>query len=271
MDETAFLCERCGYPLGGLARTGACPECGQAIAESAPQRRAGSAWQRSPGPGSWWRTNIGVLRRARATFREGTVESRRSGRLLLLNCAFAGVLVALPWAGILIGDPARGPSGAVGAALLVVMLAVWTLMVGGVLAGLTLVEHVGVRFFAARRKWRLTKDAAWMVCGHATVGWVLGPLLAFLGLAGLYSLERFFGISPRGSFRFDLGPALDLGWIGWADLVYSAILGGSALAGLVAFEVLVYLGVRECRFANGPGVGSAPTGVPTGAEPIKSA
>jgi hypothetical protein len=39
ITEATLLCERCGYVLEGLDERGACPECGQPIAESLPSRR----------------------------------------------------------------------------------------------------------------------------------------------------------------------------------------------------------------------------------------
>jgi len=252
MDSSILLCERCGYNLGGLPGTGACPECGLAISESVPERRTGSAWQRRPSLSSWCRTNAGTLRRPRETFRRGIVEQRRSILLLIANCLFTGLLVALPWTGTILNDPSRGESGVRGGALFVVMLGAWSALAGAVLLTLTLIEHAGVRFFAARRGWRLSIRAAWQVCGHASVGWALAPVAAFVSLVVLTTLARFFGVGPNGVFRLRLGATLEIGPIGWADLTYAVILIGSAAAGLVAFEVLVYIGVRECRFANAP-------------------
>ena len=44
--NTALLCESCGYEIGGLRKSGACPECGRPIARSVPDARRGSPWQR---------------------------------------------------------------------------------------------------------------------------------------------------------------------------------------------------------------------------------
>ena len=255
MDDTTLLCERCGYTLEGLPHTGACPECGVPIRESLPAQRIGSPWQRSPGARSWLATNIGTVRSPRDRFRSATIEARRPFLLLTVNSFLAGLLVALPWTGVLIGDPSRGGSGLRGQMLFIIMLIAWAALIAATLVLLTFVERAGVRFFAARRRWRLSAAAAWQVCGHASVGWIVAPLAAFLCLVVLTILERVFGIAPRGIFRVRLGTLFQPGPIGWGDFVYSVILGGSALAGLLAFEMLVYVGVRECRFANAPGVG----------------
>jgi hypothetical protein len=57
----ALLCEECGYEIGGLAREGACPECGGPIENSLPERRHGSPWQQRRSLWALVRTNVGVL------------------------------------------------------------------------------------------------------------------------------------------------------------------------------------------------------------------
>ncbi|MEZ6318065.1 MAG: hypothetical protein R3B49_04810 [Phycisphaerales bacterium] len=54
-DEYTVLCERCGYVVEGLDPAGACPECGKPIAESLPERRVGTPWQRARS--AWWDTH----------------------------------------------------------------------------------------------------------------------------------------------------------------------------------------------------------------------
>jgi len=57
-DETALLCEGCGYTLSGLAADSACPECGKPIPESSPEIRQTSAWERRY---QWFATTAAVL------------------------------------------------------------------------------------------------------------------------------------------------------------------------------------------------------------------
>lgn len=93
---------------------------------------------------------------------------------------------------------------------------------------LTLVEAMGVRFFASRSKWRVTGTVAWVVCAHASVGWLLGGL----AVGALLVLER------EVDYVLNFVPyRRQAPWIGM-------------VAGLLVFETLVYIGIRRCRFAN---------------------
>lgn len=79
---------------------------------------------------------------------------------------------------------------------------------------------------------------AWQVCACASVGWLAaGPsvwtaLLLASTLAG--STQMIAGI------------------VSVRDLIGGGLIFTAILVGMLAFEVLVYLGVRQCRFANGP-------------------
>lgn len=256
MEDNALLCERCGYPLGGLPAEGMCPECGLPARESSPDRRPGSPWQQGPSARSWLVTNWGTLRHPGDRFRAGMCETRRSRWLLVVNCTLTGLLTALPWTGVLIGDPSRGASGPLAPVLSVAMLLVWTLIVGAIVFALTMVEHAGIRFFAARRRWRLSRAAAWQVCGHASAGWLVAPVAAMAVLVALTTAVRFFGLSMAGVVRLRLGSLFDLGAVSVGQLVSAGLLGASALAGVLVFETIVYVGVRACRFANAPGAGT---------------
>jgi hypothetical protein len=57
-EETALLCEKCGYIVSGIPMDSLCPECGEPINESLPQNRQLSLWEsaRSGSFGSFWRT-----------------------------------------------------------------------------------------------------------------------------------------------------------------------------------------------------------------------
>src|SRR6266508_2135759 len=68
-DESALLCESCGYTLSGLPDSSACPECGMPIAESSPLLRYPSEWEQKPGIVSFVRTSWEVLFRPKRFFR----------------------------------------------------------------------------------------------------------------------------------------------------------------------------------------------------------
>jgi hypothetical protein len=117
--------------------------------------------------------------------------------------------------------------------------------VGLVLVLLTWIECAGVRFFAARRGWRLTRAGAWQVCAHASAAWGLCGALAMGVLAAYQGVVRVLHVAPSGFL--DLRPVLPR--VEWN----SVALGGGTLVGyglgLLAFEWLVYRGVRACRYA----------------------
>jgi hypothetical protein len=164
--------------------------------------------------------------------------SMRGAKLLLLfNTLCAAALLVAPWVGTV---PIAYRRVGLGAAILAPALAstIWIL---------TWIEHVGIRFFAKRRGWRLTRVAAWQICAHASVGWMLAGLFPMLILALGYSVQRLLGVVPR--WTIDLSPVastpiqINIATAGIAGEVIGF------LAGLLIFESLVYVGVRRCRYA----------------------
>lgn len=114
---------------------------------------------------------------------------------------------------------------------------------------LTWIEHRGIRFFGARRGWRVTPAVATVVCAHASVGWLVGSLLLLLTFASEPML-RIIG-----------GPVT----IDGGRMVLGSFGAGALFAGLMWFEILVFLGARRCRFANPPGAEGKPLDRPSGA------
>ncbi len=253
--DRALLCESCGYPLAGLDVTedssAACPECGTPARESLPARRTGSPWQRAASAGAWWETHKGTLRRPGERFRTMRVEPRSGSRLLATTLPIAGLLLIAPWTGTLIGDPIRsargsGPWAVAGAYMLVVPLQACVVALG--LLALTWVEYKGIRFFARRRGWRLLPDAAWQICAHASAGWIVGALVPLLAMAVLWAAP---GGRPSLLDRLlSRGGGIGFSSFTTGDAVLLTVVGAAYVAGMFAFELLVYAGVRRCRFAN---------------------
>lgn len=254
--DDILLCEQCGYTLEGLepdAHPDArCPECGTLVAWSLPARRPGTAWQQARTPTAWLETSLRALRSPRGQFDVMQVAPRERWSLLWSYLLLAGVLLSAPFAGmglVRANFPPRGERVIQELALYVGgSLLNFALVVGGLWL-LTWIEVIGIRFFAARRGWRLTESAAWQVASHAGVGWVLSGVLMLFGLAIPFAIDR---IAPRLlGHRLDLTWA-SLGYIGVREITQGVLILGGAFAGMLVFETLVYLGVTRCRYANMP-------------------
>jgi hypothetical protein len=234
--NAALLCESCGYDIGGLPDDGNCPECGRPIASSSPASRTGSPWQQRPSPLSLVITNYQAIRETSDLYSRVRIDVRSGIGLAATNLLIAGAMVVLPWSGVLIGDPIRH-ANARGAGPRIVSV-VWALplqvlAIAVVLLLLTLVEWGGIQLAARTRGWRVTPAAAWQVCAHATVGWIITGLTSWVGL--MVSLNVAANVSgPLGQI---LSWCIPVAW---------------AFFGLIVFELLVWVGVRRCRFANPP-------------------
>ena len=249
VDERSPLCEKCGYDIQGLEAEGVCPECSRPIAQSLPQARPGSLWQQRPGLNSWWRTNLEALMHPRRLFGAVRVEPRGSTLLAIINCCIAGFLLIDPWVGALVGDPVRAArtDGFTYYALTYIgTLAAETAAVAAILMLLTWVEYQGVRFIAARRKWRLTRAAAWQVCCHASVGWIIAAFAPLLALALLHILRSILHIPMGGTIDMR---AWGFGFLYIGTLITPLMLFVFMTGGMLIYELLVHLGVRCCRFA----------------------
>lgn len=104
-----------------------------------------------------------------------------------------------------------------------------------VILALTLIEMIGVTAFSQRRGWRVPFPLARRVCCLASVGWLPGAVLAGLGI-------WLFEVFAVGQPWFD--HLLGLIRVGW--LCYAALF----ILSFLWFETLVWIGVRQVRYAN---------------------
>lgn len=251
-EDHTFRCESCGYSLEGIEdHAGSCPECGSAITSSLPAARTGSAWQIRAGPATWWATHKGTIRHPWRRFRTMRIEPKSWKTLLWSTLPVAGFFLVAPWTGTLVGDPARAARGSgpfIQTLAYLIVIPLQAMIAALVLFALTWIEWRGIRFFAKSRGWRLTRDAAWQVCSHASVGWVIGALIPIFTMAVLWAAP---GGRPSLLDRLlARGGGLSYSTLTTNDAVLLALVLGAYGAGLLVFELLVYVGVRQCRWAN---------------------
>lgn len=259
-DEYTLLCERCGYVIEGLTDDARCPECGKPVVESLPGARTGSAWQRDPGWRSAARAAVQAIRRPRESLDQLRPDARGGQELayryaLASSAVFATTAAGMHGAWALIHANPAGSAGQ-GVAWLVVYAVAYFALFGALQLGLlalTGIECRGLRFFGARRGFRVSPAVAWSIVGHGSAGWLLTSVAVSTALVVLFSAALLDGAVWSGrALVTDGGRAL--------RLVVGITVGGLAAigaAGFLFFEVYAYLGLRRCRFANRARPGSA--------------
>lgn len=245
--RSSLRCEACGYPLSEILGTpGAsrCPECATPIADSMPERRLGSPWQQQASVRGLLRTWWSAARHPIDSWRHVHTYRGRQDQLLVATCggaALLGVLLPLVMIAALhasgLDDRPHALLGQVVAALVLGLLAWWILL------AVSAITRGVVRLWGADARSRITQDVASVVVSHAAAGWLLGPSLLVVVLIDRilwWGVMSLFGRSTPHPLTPDL------------VMLGTTLLG--AIASLLAFETLVYIGVRRMRFANAPRV-----------------
>lgn len=245
--DPRFLCETCGYDLsdraselsrlapdhGAALLESPCPECGRRIADSHPSRRPGSAWQRRgsglrAGVRAWLGTLVEIAREPRACWDRFAPEVRRSLGFLVLT---AGVGAAVPALGLFyarfsgVHPRPRYVGG--------FFLTGWLLMLA-----MSLIEFIGIRFFGARRGWRVDAPVAACVVAHASVGWLACGVL----VASAWQISNALVWSGRVGVYAITSPT--------PVQTNVVALAAALLLGIIAYESLVFFGERRMKFAN---------------------
>lgn len=236
-DEYTLLCERCGYVVEGLPTEGACPECGKPIAESLPERRMGTVWQRNK-PGlwtlarSWYACLVHPARTldhmAPGLPTRGMRAWNASTSAFLWMIGIIGPLVLVSINADIFYEEDVVPTLIL---LCIVVIVSTTFVFAGVLL-LTEVESRGLEVISRQRGSRITPAIARRVCDHGGVGWVVcGGTVAVIGL----------GSTAWHTSTGDMLP----GWVYWFGL---AVFG----FGFLFFETFAWLGLRRLKYANRP-------------------
>lgn len=233
ITDATLLCEQCGYVLEGLDEGGACPECGQKIAESLPSRRMGTPFQVSPGWRGFLRQSQMLMLRPAELFGSMRVESDPNALLFFLSSALAAMSLVGP---IVIFVALLGASMEDRIIGMAVPLFLWFPSLFAFVF-LMWLERIGVVFFSRKRGWRVPRPVAAAICANAAPAWIAAGVLAHVGVGLMLLVQQVMYDLPRG-------------WRPWAETAAAAMPVLGFIAGMLVFETLVYIGVRRCKYAN---------------------
>ena len=236
-DEYTLLCEKCGYVIEGLDTAGVCPECGKPIEESLPRKRDGTPWQRKTSVVSLIKTWWFMLFRPRRIFDEmDSIE--RDGMSLVAAGLIAGV--AAVFLSIMCDQMFTSVGEGIGLVILMAFLGFIYWIIGYLYAWIAMARICRI---AKMRGYRVSRDAAWAISGHASVG-LMFPLITILAwMVLLWTVQLIDQIS---FINVKLYSDRIFGFI------FMTVLASFPL-GLVVFEVLCSLGMSRCKFRNRQG------------------
>lgn len=240
-----LLCESCGYNIDSLAGPIAtvdsvadakCPECAEPLVNSLPASRF-MRWSGRLSALPSFASEL--LRGPRYVFRHVSIEPHHAVHcqttvLRVAACTHSAVVAVALICDLLLRVDVRSSIHPAPFFLIIGFAGLVVPALMGLLWLLTYIERRGVQLIGRTRQWRITSDVAKTVCGYASVGWLAGlPLVVLAGVCFV------LGQAPT-----PLGVRL--------SMISIYLLPTAWMLSLLAFETLVYLGIRQCRFANVP-------------------
>ncbi len=241
-DDSAIVCEGCGYRLDGLPNTARCPECGFSVAQSTiDSPRAATAWERTGGLGAFIGTTARVLCSPTTFYRtlKAHPTADETGAATRFRAMHLGAASGLFAAGILthylvVSPTARGlwygqrwPDW-----LLVVP---WAVIAGLTFAAALLTAALAARLTAFEARWRglrmpmrVARRCLSYHAAHASAA-----ALAFATIALGYRLLWLLGLVDFASF-----------------VPYIATLSACTIVGAVYLFWTYWVGMRNMQYAN---------------------
>lgn len=259
LPATHVLCERCGYDIHAHAselselalRAQTCPECGETLARSVPWLKQGSLLERN---GAWRVDGVPLsqqLHLCRTWFRVAQDNMRiMHGEkadsirfVFLVNAAVVASLGLILWAlGIATLTNSWQEFFTASSVVILMGVLILVLLMSALLATyliLTTLEIHGMRAIARTRGWRITLANSKAIAAHASVGWLAA---AYCGLA----TTTFTLIAATLLWMFKVtGPVMTV--MLWTHAIAWPLMTG--LGGLLAFEWLCWVGMRERKFS----------------------
>lgn len=205
-------CESCGYDIRGLASADRCPECGTRVAESMPERRIGTPWQRGRGLAAYFSTLTGAIFQPSSLLRIASCQPGRDLGFYLLNALLSAAMPMAATSFLMMQIEAVAKKQPVKPLEYAFFFLSLTIVSTIAIAFMALIIFYGAWIAAAvttRRfdyeESRLSASAAssWLVLGSA----ICATFIALAALAG-----------PVAIFLFPLG--LLAGWTGYAVACY---------------------------------------------------
>ncbi len=210
--------------MRGLAGDARCPECGSPVAASDPALRRPSDFAALMSVRTLLHTAVQAVTRPHGFYRtldlSGSNLPPRLYLLVFALCVGVTIGTGLVLTGVV--EPVLTWAYA--------MLAVKATIL------LTYIETLGVAFFSRQRGWRVPMLSVERVCCYAAPGWLVAALAALFLIV----------LHEQGV------PQALLARIPFADqsIVLPAFYAALAGIAMFCFEALVYVGVRQVRFAN---------------------